>query len=207
MIRFVLTTSLAALLILVLYLPSAYPPQRFIDQLHAEHAVTIDFWGRDHAMRILSRMLHLQAAAIQANPVPSPADAPLPNPVDLAVAKQMAEVNQRLFNNPYFRSIDTLFALATYRFSILIEWMPALSVFMLASLFDGFLVRIVKSKEFVQHNPEMFALHICAAIMTACATVLAFVLPITLHPVVFSIAPIAISVFAGRALADFHRRG
>lgn len=207
MIRFVLTMSLAALLILVLYLPSAYPPQRFTDQLRREHALAIDFWGRDHAMRILSRMLFLQAAAIPANPVPSSADAPLPTPVNFAVAKQMAEVNHRLFNNPYFRSIDTLFALATYRFSILIEWMPALLVFMLASLFDGFLVRIVKSKEFVQHSPEMFALHICTVIMTACATVLAFVLPITMHPVVFSVVPIALSVFASRALADFHKRG
>lgn len=207
MIRFVSTTSLVALLILVLYLPSAYPPQRFIDQLRAEHTLTVDFWGRDHAMRILSRMLDWQATAKQASPVPSSTDAPLPNPVDLAVATQMAEVNNRLFNNPYFRSIDTLLALATYRFCALIEWLPALLTFMLAALLDGFLVRIIKSKEFLQHNPEVFALHICAVIMTACATVLAFVLPITLHPLVLSGVPIAISVFASRALADFHRRG
>lgn len=207
MIRFVSTTSLAALLILVLYLPSAYPPERFIDQLRTEHALTVDFWGRDHAMHILSRMLDLQTTATQASPVPSPTDAPAPNPVDLAVAKQMADVNNRLFNNPYFRSIDTLLALATYRFSVLIEWLPALLVFMLAALCDGFLVRIIKSKEFLQHNPEEFALHVCAIIMTACATVLAFVVPVTLHPVVLSIVPIAISVFASRAIANFHLRG
>lgn len=207
MIRFVSTTSLVALLVLVLYLPSAYPPERFIDQLRAEYALTVDFWGRDHALRILSRMLDWQATAKQASPVPSQTDAPAPNPVDLAVAKQMADVNHRLFNNPYFRSIDTLLALATYRLSVLIEWMPALGVFILAALFDGFLVRIVKAKEFLQHNPEMFALHACAAIMTACATVLAFVLPVTLHPLVFSAVPIAIGVFVSRALADFHLRG
>ena len=206
MIRFVSTASLVALLVLVLYLPSAYPPERFIDQLRAEHALMVEFWGREHAMRTLSRMLDWQAAAIQASPVPSPADASAANPVDLAVAKQMAEVNLRLFNNPYFRSIDTLLALATYRLSVLIEWLPPLLVFMLAALFDGFLVRIVKSKEFRQHNPEMFALHACAAIMTASATVLTFVLPVTLHPLMFSAAPIAICVFASRALADFHRR-
>lgn len=206
MIRFVSTTSLVALLILVLYLPSAYPPERFIDQLRTEHALSIDFWGRGHAMRILSRMLDWQATAQQATPVPSPANSPASNPVDLAVARQMAEANHRLFNNPYFRSIDTLLALATYRLSALIEWLLPLLAFMLAALFDGFLVRIIKSKEFRQHNPEVFALHVCAAIMVACATVLALVLPVTLHPLVFSAVPIAISVFAGRALADFHRR-
>lgn len=207
MIRFVSTASLVALLILVLYLPSAYPPERFIDQLRAEHALTIDVWGRAHAMRILSRMLDLQATAQQVRPAPAPRNAPAPNPVDLAVAKQMAEVNDRLFNNAYFRSIDTLLALATYRFSVLIESLPALLVFILAVLSDGFLVRIIKSKEFLQHNPEMFAVHVCAAIMTACGTVLALVLPVTLHPFVFFVVPIAISVFASRAMADFHLRG
>lgn len=207
MIRFVSTASLLALLVLVLYLPSAYPPERFINQLRTEHKLTVDFWGHDHAMRILSRMLDLQATAQQASPVPSLANAPAPNPVDLAVAKQMSEVNTRLFNNPYFRSIDTLLALATYRFSAFVEWLPVLLVFMVAALLDGFLLRIIKSKEFLQHNPEMYALHACAAIVTVCATVVAFVLPVTLPPLVFSIVPVAVSVFASRALANFHRRG
>lgn len=43
--------------------------------------------------------------------------------------------------------------------------------------------------------------------MTTCATILAFVLPVTLHPLVFTAVPITISVFASRALADFHHRG
>lgn len=204
MIRIVATVSLLALLVLVLYLPSAYPPEHFIDRLRTEHALTVEFWGRDHATRILSRMLDWKVAVEQASPVPPPTDAP--NPIDLAVARQMADVNHRLFNNFYFRSIDTLLALATYRLSVLVEWLPSPLVFMLASLFDGFLMRIVKAKEFRQHNPEIFAVHVCAAIMTACATVLAFVLPVTLHPLVLSIVPIAIGVFANRALADFHLR-
>jgi hypothetical protein len=206
MIRFASTTSLVVLLILVLYLPSAYPPERFIDQLRTEHVLTIEVLGDDHAMRILSRMLDWQSAAKQGSPIPTPPDAPAPTPVDLAVAKQMADVNDRLFNNPYFRSIDTLLALATYRLSVLIEWLPALGVFILAALFDGFLLRIVKAKEFLQHNPELFALHVCATIMTACATVLTIVLPVTLHPLVFCAAPIAIGVFTSRAVADFHLR-
>ena len=207
MIRFVSTASLMALLILVVYLPSAYPPERFIKQLRTEHEMTIAFWGHDQATHILSRMFDLQAMMKQASPVPSLADASPPKPVDLAVAKQMSEVNARLFNNPYFRSIDTLLALATYRFCALIEWLPFLLVIMVAALFDGFLLRIIKSKEFLQHNPERYALHVCAAIMTTCATVIAFVLPVTLPPLVLPVVPVAVSVFVSRALADFHRRG
>lgn len=207
MIRFISTTSLTALLILVLYLPSAYPPQSFIDQLRVEHALTVDFWGRTHATRILARMLDWQATARQAAPLSSPATAAVANPVNSAVARQMTEVNHRLLSNPYFHSIDTLLALATYRLSALLEWLPVLLAFTLAALFDGTLVRVIKSKEFLQHDPETFALHVCAAIMTACATVLALVLPVTLHPLAFAAAPLAMSAFASRALADFHRRG
>lgn len=206
MIRVVSTTSLLVLLVLVLYLPSAYPPQRFIDQLRTEHTLMVDFWGHDQAMRILARMLDLQATVLQASPIPLSTEVSVPKPGDLAVAKQMIDVNNRLLNNPYFRSVDMLLVLATYRVAVLIEWLPALLVFMLAVLCDGFLVRTIKSKEFRQHNPEVFGLHVCATIMTACATVLAFVLPVTLHPLVLSAVPIAISVFASRALADFHRR-
>lgn len=207
MIRFVATASLVALLILVLYLPSAYPPERFVNQLRVEHELMIDFWGYDAAIRILSRMLDLQATAKEASPVPSLAAAPPPNAVDLAVTRQMSDVSARLFNNAYFRSIDTLLALATYRFSAFIEGLPFLLAFMAVALFDGFVLRIVRSKEFVQHKPEMFALHVCAAIVTACATIIAFVLPVTFPPAALCVVPLALSVFASRAVANFHRRG
>lgn len=207
MIRFVSTASLLALLILVLYLPSAYPPERFINQLRTEHGLMIDFWGHEVAMRILSRSLDLQMTAKEASPVPSLASAPSPHAVDLAVTRQMSDVSARLFNNAYFRSIDTLLALATYRFSAFMEGFPLLLAFMAVALFDGFVLRIIKSKEFLQHKPEMLALHVCAAIVTACATIIAFVLPITLPPAALCVVPLALGVFASRAVANFHRRG
>ena len=207
MIRFVSTASLLALLILVLYLPSAYPSERFMNQLRTEHGLMIDFWGREAAMRILSRSLDLQMTAKEASPVPSLASAPAPHAVDLAVTRQMFDVSARLFNNAYFRSIDTLLVLATYRLSAFFEGLPFLLAFMAVVLVDGFVLRIVRSKEFVQHKPEMFALHVCAAIVTVCATVIAFVLPVTIPPAALCVIPLVLSVFASRAVADFHRRG
>ena len=207
MIRFVATASLLALLILVLYLPSAHPPERFMNQVRAEHALNADFWGREPAMRILSRMLELQAVANEVAPIPTQAKAAASNAIDVTVGKQMSEVNARLFNNAYFRSVETLLALASYRLSALLEPLPFMLVLMAVTVFDGFVVRVVTSKEFRRHDPEMFALHVSGAIVTACATVLAFVLPVTLAPPMLCAVPVAFALFTARAVANFHRRG
>ena len=77
----------------------------------------------------------------------------------------------------------------------------------LAVLADGLIVRMIKSKEFRQHDPELFALYACLAIVTACATVVGFVFPVTLHPLVMPAVPVLISVLLSRAVGSFHRRG
>jgi hypothetical protein len=118
----------------------------------------------------------------------------------------MASVNQRLFNNPYFRSIDALLLLASFRLAMLLEWLPWLLAFPVAALVDGYLVRLVKAKEFLHHSPEMFALYACLAILTSCATVLAFVLPFTLHPLAVPCVPVVIGTLMGTAIRDFHAR-
>ena len=207
MIRAVAILSLVSLLVLVLYLPSAHTPERFIAQLRAEHDATVEFWGRDPATRILSRALSVQDAARDATPVPSPTAAPAASGVNGAVASEMASVNQRLFNNAYFRSIDALVLLASFRLSTLVEWLPWLLAFMAAVVADGYVVRAIKAKEFRQHDPEMSALYACAAIVTACAAVIGFVVPIDMHPLVMPSVPLVVSVLVSRAVGSFHRRG
>ena len=207
MIRVVAVVSLLCLLVLVLYLPSAHPPERFLAQLRIEHHATSEFWGEAPALRILSRALGLQDSARQATPVPSAAAALPSSGLGGAVAHEMASVNQRLFDNAYFRSIDALVLLAAFRLSTLLEWLPWLAAFALAVLVDGGIVRLIKSKEFKQHDPELFAVYACLAIVVACATVVGFVVPVTLHPLVMPGIPIAISMLLSRALASFHRRG
>ena len=98
-------------------------------------------------------------------------------------------------------------SLAAFRLSTLLEWLPWLAAFASAVLADGWIVRVIKSKEFRQHDPELFALYACLAIVVACATVVGFVVPVTLHPLVMPVVPIAISVLLSRAVASFHRRG
>ena len=85
-------------------------------------------------------------------------DAPRTAGIDGAVAHEMASVNKRLFNNAYFRSIDALLLLASFRLATLLEWLPWLLAFAAAVMIDGYFVRLIKSKEFLQHDPEIFAL-------------------------------------------------
>jgi len=56
--------------------------------------------------------------------------------VDGAVARDLATVNQCLFNNAYFRSIDALL-LTSFRFATLIKWLSWLLTIAIAVLVDG----------------------------------------------------------------------
>lgn len=206
MIRLVAVTSLLAVLALVLYLPSAHPPDRFLAQLRLEHAAAADLWGSVHAARMLERALGAQDATRKPAFVPEPTDTSTAHPLDTAVAREMASVNRRLFDNSYFRAVEALFLLALFRLSMIVEWLPWLAAFTIAALVDGYVVRAVRSREFLQHDPELFALAICAAIVVACGTVVASVVPATFNPMLLPSVPLVISALAACALASFHRR-
>jgi hypothetical protein len=49
----------------------------------------------------------------------------------------------------------------------------------------------------------MFALYACLAILTSCATALAFVLPIALHPLIVPCVPEVIGTLMGRRSGTF----
>lgn len=207
MIRAVAVLSLLVLLVLVLYVPSAHPPERFLAQLRAEHEAATAYWSAEPATRMLDRAMRMQDSTAQVTPIPAAEDAPSPAGVNGAVSREMSSVNQRLFNNTYFRAVDALLLLASYRLSTLLEWLPWLAAFVLAAVVDGGFARLIKAKEFLQHDPEMFALYASLGIVTLCATVVGFVLPMTLHPLLLPCVPLVVGVLAGRALGCFHRRG
>lgn len=207
MIRLVAIASLSALLLLVLYLPSAHPPEHFIVRMRIEHEQTAAFWSPRHAQRILARTLDAQAAAQPLSPIPTTHSAPQLSGVDSAAAREMSAVNTRLFDSPYFRAIDALLLLATYRFFTLLEWLPWLLAFGIAATVDGAAVRAIKAKQFAHHDPEIFALYACGAIVLGCATVVSFVLPATLPAALLPTVAIVVGAFIGGALAHFHHRG
>ncbi len=206
MIRVVSIAALLSLLVLVLYLPSEHPPERFLAQIRSEHRAMEEVWGEAPAIRILDRALILQGAAREATPVLPPATASAASDVDGAVAREMASVNRRLFGNSYFRAIDALVLLAAFRLSAMLEWLPWMAAFLAAAVADGAISRVIKSKEFLHHDPERFALYASLSILLACAAVVALVLPVGVHPLVSPSVVATLAVLWGRCVAHFHRR-
>jgi hypothetical protein len=205
-IRIVSIAALLSLLVLVLYLPSAHPPERFLAQIRSEHQAMEEIWGETPALRILDRALGLQGAARESTPIPPTAGASAASGVDGAVAREMASVNQRLFGNSYFRAIDALVLLAAFRLSAMLEWLPWMAAFLAAAVADGAISRVIKSKEFLHHDPERFALYASMAITLSGAAVVAMVVPVHVHPLVSPAVLATLALLSGRSFAHFHRR-
>lgn len=204
MIRVTLIVALTSLLILVLYLPSAQPPESFVRQMRDEHVRTATFWSERHAERILSRTLDARATAERITPMPARASEA--SGVNTAAAREMAQVNERLFGNAYFRSVDALVLLASYRLFTLIEWLPWLLPFCAVALADGACVRAIRAKQFGHHDPELFALYVIGAILLLCGSMVAFVLPVALPSWAPPLIPALFAALAAGALSHFHQR-
>lgn len=207
MIRVTSIVCLAALLAIALYVPSAYPPERFLDQLRHEHTSIAELWDHAVAARVLDTALGLQDSARRAAPSPhaaTPAESAAA--VDNAIAHEMSSVSQRLFSNAYFRSIEALFLLSMFRLGTMAHALPWLLPFVVAVLADGQVSRLLKAREFGQHDPEVFALAIAAAIAVSCMTFVALVVPADMPVIVWPAAPLIVALLAGRALACFHLR-
>ena len=66
---------------------------------------------------------------------------------------------------------------------------------------------VIKSKEFLHHDPERFALYASVSILLDCAAVVALVLAVEVHPLVSPGVVATLAVLWGRSVAHFHRRG
>lgn len=181
LIRLTAIVSLSVLLILVLYLPSAFPPQRFVTQIRAEHMASADCWGNPFARRVLSRLFEYQAGlAVQAASI-NVHDVQVA-PVTQPVANSLGRVRSQLFQSSYFRSLDTLTMLALYRLAGLVQWWPTFAVLMMAFIVDAVVRRRIKRLEFARPHPEWFAAAMGMAILLICLLAVACVLPVQLSP-------------------------
>ncbi len=204
MVRIVWITALMAILCIVLYIPSASPPERFIEVLRAEYAIHREVWGPEVADRILGRMLDMQQGTPPlSEPPAATVQVGLQTAVDAAVAAQVSQMSVRLFGNPYFRSIDSLFALATYRLSAMIELMPLLSIFLGVVAIDGVVLRRVRAREFVAHSAEMFGGSVVVAIVLGSVVAVSAFLPIRLHPMFAILCLLAMLFLLSRAIANY----
>jgi len=203
-IRIVTITSLVSLLMLVLYLPAARPALAFLAQIRNEHAELTGFWGRAHAFGMLQTMLDLQQVSPRAAPL-MPTSTVHPSS-GATVQKEMSAVGERLVKNEYFRSLNALVLLATYRIAVVLHLLPGTIPFLLAAVADGLVRRAVKGTDFSGHNPEVFSACACGAILSACLGVIACVIPAQLPSALMPVLLGALGVFANVGLANYHKR-
>jgi hypothetical protein len=202
----ILAFTLCAVLIYALYLPSAHPPERFLQQIGVEHELNAAFWGEDDAHRLMARALSLYTRQDELAPA---AFAPTPGvpstDVNAAVANRMSEAVQRLFHNRYTQGFDAIVLLATYRLQGLLQWLPWVAGFVLIVCFDGYVVRIIRSEEFLEHSPMRFALCALGASLTFAFTLVLLVVPASIPPLALGCAPLVLGTFIARAISHFHR--
>ena len=212
MIRGVFIAAMLAILCIVLYVPSAVPPERFLDVLRVEHQVVERTWGPEVSQRVLSRMLDLQEANVTVStppllPGPGPVAAARPPgtvDVDVVMTTQVSQMTTRLFGNSYFRSIDALFALVTYRLAAVVELLPLLTTCLLVVAIDGFVVRMVRAREFRAHSAELFGASVVTSIALGSSVVVAWFLPYPLPPMAVIFALLAMLFVLSRAVANYH---
>jgi len=202
----ILAFTLCVALLYALYLPSAYPPERFVEQIRTEHGLNAAFWGEERARQLLQRSLALYAQQSEVVPAAfasSPGAAV--NDTNAVVARQMSEVLERVFHNRYTEAFDALLLLAAYRLSALLEWWQWIAAFVPIACFDGYLVRVIRSKEFLEHSPLHFALCAIGATLALALALLLLVLPVAVYPLVFGAVSLALGTFLAMAISHFHR--
>lgn len=205
MIRTIWIIAMLGILCIVLYIPSAVPPERFLEVLRSEHALNERVWGTATSDRILARMLDMQQAGKSLSEPPVPTVQVAQNSaVDAAMANQVNQMSARLFGNPYFRSIDSLFVLVTYRLSALVELLPLLLIFCLVVAVDGLMLRMVRAREFIPHSAEMFGGSVAGGIALGSSVVVALFLPLQLHPMFVTLCLLTMLFVLSRALANYH---
>jgi hypothetical protein len=201
-----LAFTLCVVLVYTLYLPSANPPERFLLQIRIEHDLNIAFWGEDHAHQILERSLSLYARQNELAPAAFASTPSVPvTDVNAAVANGMSDVVQRLFHNRYAQAFDAVLLLATYRFSVLLQWLPWVAAFVLIACLDGYIVRVIRSKEFLEHSPMRFALCVIGATLALALTLLLLVTPASIHPLAPGCIALILGTLVARAISHFHR--
>lgn len=206
MIRHILIGALSAIVCIVLYIPSKVAPTELTQLLRDEYAQAGELWGDEVANQVLVRTLKMQrtSASITTPVGAAPASSGPPNAVNAAMVAQFGQASARLFDNPYFRSIDALFALASFRLCAAIELLPVLLVFGVVVAADASLVRIVRSKELIAESAERFSVSLAVGILLGASVVIAWFLPFHIHLMMVLGILLAMLFVTSRAWANYH---
>jgi len=201
-----LAFTLGVALLYALYLPAVNPPEAFVARLRHEHDLHAALFGEARAQKVLQQALRWYAHQDDLVPAAfAAAPSAAPPHETTAVSQHMANALERLFHNAYTRSFDALVLLAAYRLAGVLWWAQWLAVFILVACFDGYLVRLIRSQEFLEHSPLHFAISAIGATLALAVLLLLLVIPVSVAPLVTGSALLTFGVLIAIALSHFHR--
>jgi hypothetical protein len=186
-------------------IPSLYPPGQFAALMHSERVRANDQWGESAASRIAARAGRWHTAAASfVDQASGSAQAAVPSGTERALSAPLRDIGKRFFANDYFRSIGAMVALAALRLSLALEHLLLFVVFAVVVIVDGYVVRLVRSKEFVAHSAELFGASVLGVVVCVATAIVGLLLPTAIHPwFVVGCALVAVLLFS-RAIANYH---
>ncbi|HQR19503.1 MAG TPA: DUF4400 domain-containing protein [Burkholderiaceae bacterium] len=207
MLRILSGVALLSIIVIALYLPSQFPARTFYEQLRAEHETNERFWGDAHADAILDRALAIDEKVVKAPDAVAPAVV-IPRPPTDPLSRtnlKLTEMRERFISSSYVQGLRATLLLAEYRVSALLQWGPAVLMFMVLAVLDGLVVRLVSSCEFGDYSPVKFGAFGFALIGFLWLVVVSFMLPTAVHPLFYGIAPVLLAILMSTVVANVHR--
>ncbi|HRO57556.1 MAG TPA: DUF4400 domain-containing protein [Burkholderiaceae bacterium] len=173
--------------------------------LRAEHAVNTEAWGPEAADRTLERMLDLSQLSQPLAQAPPPAvQVHQQSSANREMAASFDAMSERFFSNSYFRSIDALLLLVTYRLSALVELLPLLGCLAVLGIVDALAVRQIRIRKLGTANAEVFSVQAVGAIVLLAITFVGLFVPVQLTPWMVSAFPIFAVLAITRSMSQYH---
>jgi Domain of unknown function (DUF4400) len=207
MVRAIALSTLLGHLIVMPYLPTVWPAERFLAQIRAEHQAHQSAWGPRAAAQILDRAVSwhagLQRVAFSLWPLPGGPAQPGAPPA----ARELAMARGKLFDAGYFRGLQALLMLAAFRLSTGCQWWLATAILGAAVLVDSLALRRLRADEFNGHDPERYAMWGGLALAILAMASLALLMPASIPFTTWPAVPWLVLIFMGRSIVHFHVRG
>jgi hypothetical protein len=195
--------ALLAATVVVLWLtaPALVSPASVAAAIRSEDSLHSALLGQVAGQGILARALRWLGQADHAARDLAP---PEPAPID-PLSMRLGAAVEAVLQIPYVQGVRALGRLAVYRLAALAEWLALGLPLLLAGAIDGALMRTVKTRSFAHLSPVLFGIGLHGAIAVVVCIVVALLLPVVLHPVVWGALIAAFGVALRTAVSNFHR--
>lgn len=201
--RYLAIFLMTAMVGLVLWLPAAYTAAQFYGAARLDHAANEQFWGEPYAATALQSAISFLDAR-KTPSLPAPAGTGPTGQAERQLASRMQQFTERMRGARYLRAQEAMTMLAFYRLVTMLYLAPAIALFLVPSLVDAAVRRIVRTHEFRSHDPERYSLSIAGAMVLCAVLAILCALPVCIHPLLQLGDMLGLVYCLHVALANYH---